>query len=281
MYDFKIQNVQLVCPQTNSMISTSTWGELNIVLNARRIELGTKLIFLHVWAKVMRRMQQPHSFHDSTCAIEPTGTPPRPKIQKSVRECTRWLSLFGETEIQIPFLPKTANIMNHGDTWKWIWSCQHLFLSQPQKSPDISLLQGFLRHGEFRFRTRRKTITSKPTVRPCHDPTNLSWSYCHCHLQWKSMISTCQVQSNKKFCKVQLSRWPRSRDEEASLDFQKAILNHLKSFPLCPAQIPCEVFSIRCRRFPVISLEISTTISATSKFGLGLEEAAQEPPILR
>ena len=82
MYDFKIQNVQLVCPQTNSMISTSTWGELNIVLNARRIELGTKLIFLHVWAKVMRRMQQPHSFHDSTCAIEPTGTPPAPKFKK-------------------------------------------------------------------------------------------------------------------------------------------------------------------------------------------------------
>ena len=114
MYDFKIQNVQLVLPQTNSMISTSTWGELNIVLNARRIELGTKLIFLHVWAKVMRRVQQPHSFHDSTCAIEPTDTP-HPKIQKSVRECTMWLSLFGETEIQIPFLPKTANIMNHGD----------------------------------------------------------------------------------------------------------------------------------------------------------------------
>ena len=97
--------------------------------------------------------------------------PPRPKIQKSVRECTRWPSLFGETEIQIPFLSKTANIMNHGDTWKWIWSCQHLFLSQPQKSPDISLLQGFLRHGEFRFRTRRKTITSKP------NSSTVSWSH--------------------------------------------------------------------------------------------------------
>ena len=82
MYDFKIQNVQLVCPQTNSMISRSTWGELNIVLNARRIELGTKLIFSHAWAKVMRRVQQRHSFHDSTCAIEPTGTPPTPKFKK-------------------------------------------------------------------------------------------------------------------------------------------------------------------------------------------------------
>ena len=43
---------------------------------------------------------------------------------------------------------------------------------------------------------------------------------------------------------------------------------------------PVWSFSIRCGRFPVISLEISTTISATSKFGfgkigLGLEEAAQ------
>ena len=26
------------------------------------------------------------------------------------------------------------------------------------------------------------------------------------------------------------------------IDFQKAILNHLKSFPLCPTQIPCEAF---------------------------------------
>ena len=69
------------------------------------------------------------------------------------------------------------------------------------------------------------------------------------------------------------------------LDFQKAILNHLKSFPLCPTQIPCEVVPSHAGRFPVISFEISTTISATSKFGFGkiglcLEEAAQLPFLL-
>ena len=155
----------------------------------------TDLIFLHAWAKVIRRVQQPHKqlsrFNLQTLRSRTNRYP--------CGNVLMWLSLFCDTEIQIPvFCQRRANIMVICYL-KMDLKLPTPFLSQPQKSPDISLLQGFLRHGEFRWRKRRKTITNlNLTLRPCHDPTS------YCHLQWESMISICQAQSNKKFCKVQL-----------------------------------------------------------------------------
>ena len=130
------------------------------MLNARRIELGTKLILLHVWAKVIRRVQQPHSFHDSTCAIEPTDTPPpqnSKKCQGMYNIVQRDFHFLVRQKSRPPFLPKTANIIYHGDLIPENGlEAANTFLSQPQKSPDISLLQGFLRHGEFRVQNTKE-----------------------------------------------------------------------------------------------------------------------------
>ena len=115
------------------------------------LSLALSWYFYNAWAKVIRRVQQRHSFHDSTCAIEPTDTP-SPQNSKKCQGMYNVTFTFWWDRNPDPVFAK--NGQHHEswwfDTWKWIWSCQHLFLSQPQKSPDISLLQGFLRHGEFR-----------------------------------------------------------------------------------------------------------------------------------
>lgn len=99
--------------------------------------------------------------------------PPHPKIQKSARECTTWLSLFGETEIQTPFLPKTANIMNHGDLIPENgFEAANTFFCRNHKSHLTSLCcRVSWDTVSFVFRTRRKTITSKP------NSSTVSWSH--------------------------------------------------------------------------------------------------------
>ena len=151
----------------------ATWGELNIVLNFRRIELGTKLIFLHVWAKVMRKVQQRHQLPWFNLCNRTNRYPPTPKFKKSVRECTMWRSLFGETEIQTPFLPKTANIMNHGDLiLENGFEAANTFFCRNHKSHLTSLCcRVSWDTVSFVFRTRRKTITSKPNC------STVSWSH--------------------------------------------------------------------------------------------------------
>ena len=153
-----------MCPETNSMISTSTWGEV------RQIELGTNLIFLHVWAKMIRRVQQPHK-QLSRCNLQTLRSRTNRYPPGNV---LMWLSLFCDTEIQIPvFCQKTANIMVICYL-KMDLKLPTPFLSQPQKSPDISFLQGFLVSWDavaFVREKWRKTITSKP------NSSTRSWSH--------------------------------------------------------------------------------------------------------
>ena len=150
MYDFKIPNVQLVCPQTNSMISTrqrevswtscSMLGGLSLAQSWYFYMFGPKwsVECSNVTASMIQLVQSNQQI-----------PPPTPKFKK----------VSGNVQCDFHFLVRQKSRPRFCqkrptswwfDTWKWIWSCQHLFLSQPQKSPDISLLQGFLRHGEFR-----------------------------------------------------------------------------------------------------------------------------------
>lgn len=109
-----------------------------------RIELDTNSIFLHAWAKVIRRMQQLHGdkqlwrFDMQTInASNPSHWYPQAKKTQD-HWSTKWCHFF------VRHKTKPGPFCDHpGNEPMVTTSAANTFLSQPQKSPNISLLAGF------------------------------------------------------------------------------------------------------------------------------------------
>ena len=160
-----------LCPETNSMIITSTWGELNIALNARRIELGTSAQTWYFymlgpkWSVECSNLI--HNFQDSTCklfAVEPTGT------LAGMYNVT--FTFLWDRNPEPCFLPK--NSQHHGDLLPENgFEAANTFFCRNHKSHLTSLCcRVSWDTVTFVREKRKKTITNlNLTLRPRHDPT--------------------------------------------------------------------------------------------------------------